>query len=56
MNLKDAIAAYFEKFDEGPPIFGMDEVDAVDAIESALELGKPMEEGAEADIPSGAVL
>ena len=54
MNYQDAISAYFEKFDEGPPIRDMDENEAIAAIEVALETGKPITEGKDQDIPEGA--
>lgn len=55
-DLKSAIAAYIERFDEGPPVFGMEEADAIRAIERAIKSGEPIEDGAEANIPDGAML
>lgn len=55
-DLKSAIAAYIERFDEGPPVFGMEEADAIRAIERAIKSGEPIEEGAESNIPDGAML
>lgn len=55
-KLQDAITAYIEQFDEGPPIFDMEEDEAILSINEALESGKPLEEGLEKDIPDGALL
>lgn len=46
MTLPEAIRAYYEKFDEGPPIFEMDETEALSLIEKALESGEPIDEPA----------
>lgn len=51
-----AIRAYKERFDEGPPIFGWDEREAIAAIEHALRDGKPLTAGAETQIPPQALL
>jgi len=56
MDLMEAIQAYSEKFDEGPPVFGMEEADAIARIEKAIETNTKIEEGAEVDIPDGALL
>lgn len=56
MTFIEAIAAYIERFDEGPPIFGWDEHEAVAAIEQALRDGKPLTAGAETQIPPQALL
>lgn len=56
MDRKEAIAAYFEKFDEGPPIVGMEEDVAILLKEEAIKSGKKMTEGAEVDIPDEALL
>ncbi len=55
-ELKQAIIAYIDKFDEGPPIFGMEDDGAIQRIESAIESGEPLEEGAETVIPDDALL
>lgn len=56
MDLQEPIRAYIERFDEGPPIYGMEPEDAIMAIEEALKTGNPMAQGAEKDIPDGAYL
>ena len=56
MTLEEAIRSYTDKFDEGPPIYGMEPEDAIAAIEEALERGEPMDRGAEDDIPEDAYL
>ena len=56
MNLKEAIQAYYDKFDEGPPIFGMPEEEAIAMIQEAIEKNQPIDEGAEIDIPEDARL
>lgn len=56
MTRKELIRAYFDRFGEGPPIFGMDEKEAVILMREALREGRPIEQGAEQDIPPGAVL
>lgn len=55
-GLMEAIRAYTERFDEGPPVFGWDEVKAIAAIEQALRDDKPLMHGAERDIPPSALL
>ena len=55
MTYQEAIQAYVEKFDEGPPIREMEEQEAIRAIEAALESGKPMESSPiEDELPEGA--
>lgn len=56
MTLQEAIGAYIDRFEEGPPIFGMSEDDAIDLIQQALDEGTPMKDGAELDIPGDARL
>ena len=56
MVLVDAIRAYTEHFDESPPIFGTDEVEAIARIRQAIDTGRKIEQGAEADIPPDALL
>ena len=55
-ELKDAIGRYIDQFDEGPPIFGMDEDEALSLINQAIEDAEPIEEGAEEDLPPEAYL
>lgn len=55
-DMNTAIAAYIEKFNEGPPIFEMEEEAAIKAIQHAIDTGEPIEEGAEANLPDGALL
>ena len=55
MNKKEAIIKYFEMFDEGPPILDMDDEDAIEAIEEALESGEPMSDDPY-DIPPDGLL
>lgn len=55
-ELKAAITAYRERFEVGPPIFGMEEADALHAINQALTSGKEITRGAEGSIPKGALL
>jgi hypothetical protein len=55
-GLVEAIRAYTERFDEGPPVFGWNETEAIAAIGQALRDGKPLTHGAESDIPSSALL
>jgi len=56
MTLMEAVSAYIDKFDEGPPIFEMDEHRAISLIKKAIKDGRPMEESADRDIPPGAIL
>jgi hypothetical protein len=55
-GLMEAIRAYTGRFDEGPPVLGWDEQKAISAINEALAKGHPIERGAEAGIPDGAIL
>lgn len=55
-SLSEAVAAYVKNFGVGPPIFGMEEVEALDAIDQALASGQPINHGAERHIPKGALL
>ena len=43
MKIDDAIQAYIDQFDEGPPILGLSDDDAVRAIQKALDEGQLME-------------
>ena len=56
MGLAEAIRAYIDRFEEGPPVYGMETEEAVALIRQALERGTPMHRGAETDIPGDAVL
>ncbi len=56
MTLAEAVRAYTKRFDEGPPIFGLGEREAMELINRALESGKPARTGAESDLPHGAIL
>lgn len=55
-ELQEAVGRYIDTFDEGPPIFGMEEDEALSLINQAIEDGDPIEEGAEEDLPPGAYL
>ena len=55
-NLNEAIAAYVEKFGVGPPVFGMEEAEALEAINQSFASGKQINRGAERNIPKGALL
>ncbi len=56
MTRKELIRAYFDRFGEGPPIFGMDETAAIMLMSESLREGRPIEQGAEQDAPPGALL
>ncbi|MCP5426754.1 MAG: hypothetical protein H6966_00635 [Chromatiaceae bacterium] len=56
MNLQEAIRAYIETFGEGPPIWSLDELEAVQLIKTAIETGKRFEPPVDPDIPPGALL
>lgn len=56
MTLETAITTYVEAFDEGPPIFGLPEDEALALIEEALRTGEKVTEGVEADMPKDAYL
>lgn len=53
-QLTEAINRYLEAFDEGPPIYGMDEAEAMELIENAIESGEKIIQEIETDIPKGA--
>lgn len=55
-RLMEAVRAYLERFNEGPPIFGIEPEDAVRHIQAALDNGEPMKTGAESEIPPDALL
>ncbi len=54
MTYQEAIAAYIDEFDEGPPIREMDEQAAIDAMADAVESGVPMVSPIEEGLPEGA--
>lgn len=56
MDFMEAIEAYTEKFNEGPPVFGMDEAEAIKLIEKAIDTNTKIEEGAETQAPEGAII
>ena len=56
MDLMKAIEAYVEKFEEGPPVFGMEEDDAIAQIKKAIETNKKIEDGAEVDAPEDVLI
>lgn len=56
VGLMEAVRAYIARFNEGPPIFGMEPEDAVRQIRAALANGEPVKTGAESEIPPGALL
>ncbi len=43
-KLPEAIAAYREEFDEGPPIWGLEDDEAIEKIERALKSGEPIDD------------
>ncbi len=55
MTYQEAIAAYIEKFDEGPPIREMDEQEAIDAMAAAIASGVSMESNIDEELPAGAL-
>lgn len=55
-TLMEAVRAYVDRFDEGPPVLGMDEAEAIAMIEEALHAGKPIEDGPESQLPPGAII
>lgn len=56
MTLIEAISRYRSRFDEGPPVIGMEEDEAIEMILDALEKGKPITEGPEITLPKGAII
>ncbi len=56
MDIEQAIKLYFDTFNEDAPIMGMEEDEAITRIKEAVETGKIIEQGAEANIPKGALL
>lgn len=56
MNFDEAIDAYIDKFKEGPPVMGMEEDEAIRKIQEAIDSNKPIEDGAEANLPPGVII
>ena len=56
MDFMEAIKLYRETFNEGAPIYGMEEEEAIARIKQAVETGNKIIEGAEANVPKGALL
>ena len=56
MDYMEAIKLYRETFNEGPPIYGMEEEEAITRIKHAVETGKKIADGAEANAPKGVCL
>jgi hypothetical protein len=56
MNFDQAINSYIDHFHEGPPVFGMEEDEAIEKIKTAIRNDERIEEGAEANIPQDAHL
>ena len=52
-TLPEAISAYREKFDVGPPIWEMEEDEALEKIERALKNGEPMDDDDGNVLPDG---
>jgi hypothetical protein len=50
------IEKYYEVFGDGPPIFGMEEKEAIRKMRSAIEIGKPIKDTPDKHIPDGAIL
>ena len=56
MDFMEAIKLYREAFNEGAPIYGMDEEEAIARIIEAVETGNKITVGAEENIPKDALL
>lgn len=56
MNLKQAIQAYIEKFNEGPPIMGMEETEAIKKILDSIDNNAKIEQGAENNLPNNVLI
>ena len=52
----ETINLYIETFNEGPPVYGMEEEEAIARIKEAVETGKKIVDGAEANAPKGVCL
>lgn len=55
-QLQAALAACIDRFNEGPPIWGMEESESIKRIEAALESGEPIDVDMTAGLPVGALL
>lgn len=55
MDYQQAIEAYTDQFEEDPPLREMDELDAIEAIQDALENGEPLTDSPlDDELPPGA--
>lgn len=52
----ELIAHYSERFGVGPPIFGMEEQEAVDKMQQAINTGVAISDTPDKDIPDDAIL
>lgn len=55
MTKKEAIQAYFARFDEGPPIREMEDQAAIDAMVQAIKSGIRMRSVIDDELPPGAL-
>jgi len=55
-ELMTLIKQYFDKFNEGPPIFGMEEDEALEKMRNAISTGKEITDTPDKHIPDGAIL
>ena len=56
MDYMEAIKLYRETFNEGATVFGMEEEEAITRIKQAVETGKKITVGAEANALKGALI
>ncbi len=56
MTRIEAIKAYIEKFDKGPPVWGLSEEEVIQRIETALETGREMKNELHDDLEDGKLL
>ena len=56
MEYMEAIKLYIDTFNEGPPIYGVEEEEAIASINEAIETGIKIEHGAEDDVPPEVVI
>lgn len=56
MDYMETIKLYRVTFNEGAPVYGMEEDEAIAQIKQAVETGKKITVGAEANIPRDALL
>lgn len=52
----DTIWAYIEKFNEGPPLIGLSEEEALAQMQAAIKTGKPMPGVDMSEFPDGALI